>query len=134
MSPEHTSDCAVLHNEPADAGLVEALQQIAFYARQAADVHGCVCCNETAGTALAALAQSRPDLMGERHRDLGVLMEACGVHNDGLSSPAVLHARCIEKIKALRSAVGDAVRALPAAGCPDFAEYLATAAQPRGER
>lgn len=41
--------------------------------------------------------------MGERHDNLGRLMEVCGVHNDGVSPPAVMFQRCLDAIAKLKS-------------------------------
>lgn len=55
-----------------------------------------------AAQARADAAERRAsDLMGERHADLGRLMEAVGVHNDGRSSPAELFERCLARVRTM---------------------------------
>lgn len=48
-----------------------------------------------------------PDMMGERHADLGRLMEACGVLNDGRADPATLFQRCLDRIAEPQSSEED---------------------------
>jgi hypothetical protein len=68
-------------------------------------------------------APSADDCLAARHHDLGRLMEACGVHNDGLASPAVLFARCLSAITA-RSPEGSE----PASAAPPLTEARVAAA------